>query len=691
MHTDFDTFLDTSHGLKPDICAAVDLRANCQPPNNNEPDSKKPSGSRARDPIAIPDDDEPDPAEIHYIDLDNDNEASVQGNFTTPIKQASDEVHDLGLQSLARSHSPYSRNQGADPARCTERVTQPLFRTLTKEDLPASSAQSSPETRGIGFKAWYKPQGTHHTGDAVPETRKKGTRQNPSITLFNEERTKNTAKGVRDMPQFAISVLKSKHKRTIGELSYNELISPAQIESPSEKLARIAKRRRHHHERRDLWLQNANAGDAHNAIDLEHVAGHDNYGMTGESFDLAASPIVREPLSTGRSVTGLGDKRSGPSVVSEISPVNTSDSARNYVPTEYPKDHSDGHAYGICSLQTAAKNRGAQGTDGKNAAYPSGSASHKADFRKPRAGGPTNACGVFSPENKPPVKRSSRGDFHCPRCDSQFTRPRGVKCHFEECIAKYGNPSSLRWDDHPSLGGVGKRTVTMNKNEQRVTSPARTSTVQESSATSTPGIEPASRPATVIDKVAPPPASNIQTPGHSSLPETRPITAEQVSGSCNEPRRDHPPSIVEYGATGGKGLSAETLKNFRETGNWNRGVDLSERADEAQDDETQVPSIAYRYFVLKRDWLETEEDAVESSMGPYHTMNEANAVAKAEVQYPQIDGFEGIQSRGWSYYYKQDEHGMQTHMATVLDINVEAVVHRGESLFFLGLVPGGNG
>ena len=675
LHTDFDTFSDTSHGLKPEICAAVGLRANCQPPSNNRPEPKKPSGSRACNPIAIQDDDEPDPTEVYYIDLDNDDEASIQGHYTARIKQAADEAHDLGLQSLARSHSPYSRKQGADPARCIERVTQPLFRALTKDDLPASSAQSLPETRGIGFKAWYETHETHHTGNAVPETGKKWTRQNPSITLFNEERTKNTAKGVRDAPQFAMSVLKSKHKRTIGELGYNELISPAQIESPSEKLARIAKRRRHHQERRDPWSQNGNAGDAQSTINLLHVPGHGNCGMTGESFDVTVSPIVPEPLGTWGIVAATGEERN--SVVCERSPVNTSESQRNHATTQRRKDHSDGHTYGICSLQTTAPDCGAQENEGKSAAYPSGSANRKPNYRKPRVGGLTNVCGVFSPEKKPPVKRSSHGDFHCPRCDSQFTRPRGVNYHFEDCIAKYGNPSSLRWDDHPSLGGVGKRIATMNENERRVSSPARTSKIQENSASIMHNIEPASRPATTVDKVAPSPASNFQAPGLLNLPETRHITEEQSSDSCDEAKRDNQASIVEYRATGGKGLSAETLKSFREAGNWDRGIDLNESADEAQDDETEIPSIAYRYFVLKRDWLETEEDAIESSMGPYHTMNEANAVAKTEVQCPQIDGLEGIQSMGWSYYYKQDEHGMQTHMATVLDINVEAVVHRG--------------
>ncbi|KAM0799222.1 hypothetical protein BDR22DRAFT_822531 [Usnea florida] len=68
----------------------------------------------------------------------------------------------------------------------------------------------------------------------------------------------------------------------------------------------------------------------------------------------------------------------------------------------------------------------------------------------------TKVCGVYSKEKSSPKKiKTSGGSHHCPRCDTQFTRPQSVRRHFVGCIAKNGNPDSLRWTDHPSL----QRTV----------------------------------------------------------------------------------------------------------------------------------------------------------------------------------------------------------------------------------------
>lgn len=64
----------------------------------------------------------------------------------------------------------------------------------------------------------------------------------------------------------------------------------------------------------------------------------------------------------------------------------------------------------------------------------------------------TSVCGVYSSEKAPPNKDTSRaGRYHCPRCDSEFTRPRGVRRHFVGCIRRYGNPDSLKWTSHESL------------------------------------------------------------------------------------------------------------------------------------------------------------------------------------------------------------------------------------------------
>ena len=76
----------------------------------------------------------------------------------------------------------------------------------------------------------------------------------------------------------------------------------------------------------------------------------------------------------------------------------------------------------------------------------------------------TEVCGVYSEEKASPKNHNtSHGSIHCPRCDKQFTRPRGVKAHFVGCITRYGNPDCLRWTDHPSL----QRTVKFHTERRR--------------------------------------------------------------------------------------------------------------------------------------------------------------------------------------------------------------------------------
>ena len=67
-----------------------------------------------------------------------------------------------------------------------------------------------------------------------------------------------------------------------------------------------------------------------------------------------------------------------------------------------------------------------------------------------RSDGYTTVCGVYSPEKSTPVKNFNRGngDFCCPRCESNFTRPKTVKDHFHACVSKHGNPHALRFTDH---------------------------------------------------------------------------------------------------------------------------------------------------------------------------------------------------------------------------------------------------
>lgn len=65
----------------------------------------------------------------------------------------------------------------------------------------------------------------------------------------------------------------------------------------------------------------------------------------------------------------------------------------------------------------------------------------------------TEFCGVYSPEKVAPIRDIQRMDsrYHCPRCDTRFSRRNGVKTHFSGCIYKHGNPHALKWNDHISL------------------------------------------------------------------------------------------------------------------------------------------------------------------------------------------------------------------------------------------------
>ena len=676
LHTDLDTFSDTLNTLEPQTCAAVGHRSKYQPLKKKESWSKNPSGSRACDHVAILDDDEPEAAEIRYVELGSDDESSPEAHQMALDKQAVAGAHGVGFRSLATKDHPL---------RHTETVTHPLFRTLTKDDLEASSAQSLLGSQAVGFKAWYN---TRHARNAAPSMQQNEVRQTPPIKLSTKEHTMKATRLDRDRPQFAMNVLKSNRKRTMGELGYNELISPAQIESPSEKRSRMAKRFRQRQGRDDNRQQNTNGRDVQSAPDHDHVQDSKDDEVTGKSTILAVPPVMDEALDRRESDARMSDERNGPMVVCEPTPVSTitlTDDRRRRDTTQDREGHNNDHVeahHHQQSVPTTAQDHDAQERGvGKNTALSDLSISREPSYRKPRVGGTTKACGIFSPEIKPPIKRSCHGKFHCPRCDSHFTTSKGVNYHFEGCIAKYGNPGSLRWNDHPSLREVEQGVVSTDKNEYMITVPARVSATQKDSASIRQGIEPVGRPTTTTSMVAPLPASHIQALDCSCLSVTQPVTEENASCLTNEPKLGHAGSIVERRATGGKGLSAETLNTYRKTGNWNFAIESNENIDESQDEEAEVPTIAYQYSVMKREWLETEEDAIESSMGPYYTLDEANAVAKAEVHRSQIDGFDDIHSDGWSYYYRQDGNGMQLHKATVLGITIEAAVHRGKWLF----------
>ena len=80
-----------------------------------------------------------------------------------------------------------------------------------------------------------------------------------------------------------------------------------------------------------------------------------------------------------------------------------------------------------------------------------------------RLDGLTDVCGVYSPATnlQPVTTISSKPDAKhtCPRCLSTMTRARTVKDHFPGCIAKHGNPQSLKYTDHPSMQTTEKRRL----------------------------------------------------------------------------------------------------------------------------------------------------------------------------------------------------------------------------------------
>ncbi|KAK4694284.1 hypothetical protein P7C71_g3268, partial [Lecanoromycetidae sp. Uapishka_2] len=114
----------------------------------------------------------------------------------------------------------------------------------------------------------------------------------------------------------------------------------------------------------------------------------------------------------------------------------------------------------------------------------------------------------------------------------------------------------------------------------------------------------------------------------------------------------------------GKGISAATLAAW-----------------EAEEDQEEVPNAAYQYRVIRRQWAaeSSEDDTVRASeqiLGPYHTLLEANAVATKEVYPAKTERCAEHNLTGWSYSYKQDADGLQTHCADVLGLHIETVVHR---------------
>ena len=450
-------------GLSAKMSTAVSRSTSSEPMHKKGSGPKTSSGSKVCDPIMLLDDDEQDVVEIKYIDLVHDVGATVKEDHSDAPKPLLAGNTTSCLQSMVRPHNLSDNTEGRASQKNAKTGDHLLLRTLTKEDTTALSAHAAPEKSVTGFKAWYRSQETHLTANAVPAKQQKSISQCPAIPLINKNKSKDASKRDPCAPQYEMRVLNSKRKRTMGDLKYDELISPAQIESPSSKLARMAKNRRQFHSKSKA-----------NTIS-------------------ASVPAVQDDVAI--------------------------------------------------SVQDANQ-----------------------------IGSPASSAGI----------------------------------------------------------------------------------------------------------VIPPLASNTRSHDLSKLSEERSIAEERALSYNTKSQLNRKESLVEHRTTGGKGLSAESLKRFRETGNWERSMEAGQSAQEAQYGETEIPNIAYQYFVQKREWLETEEDALESTMGPYHTLEEANTVAKVEVQNTEIDQVERVRCRGWSYFYQQDELGMQTHVATILEIHIATTVCRGE-------------
>lgn len=343
-------------------------------------------------------------------------------------------------------------------------------------------------------------------------------------------------------------------------------------------------------------------------------------------------------------------------------------------------------AYSTRSTQTTAQDCDVREHENDiETARPSGSTRRKR--KQLRIMGATKSCGVFSPQKKPPVIMSDRGDFHCPRCDSQLN---DHPSHVKRAAPATKSPHTL--STGPSTAAASERSTQGNV---RIGGQAALG-VERAVGQATPLHVPndmqieisapiSTRRATQLD-------SNTHAPTLTALPEVRPAIKDNAliknnalsSGENSE--FDHPKTPFEHRTTAGNGLSDKTLKRLQETGDWKYTMGVEQDRNEAQDEETGIPEDAYQYSVQKRQWLETEEDAIESSAGPFHTMSEANTVARMQVQRPQIDGLEGNRSKEWSYYFKQDENGMGKHLATVLNIHIETIVRRGKCRFS-GLFP----
>ena len=164
--------------------------------------------------------------------------------------------------------------------------------------------------------------------------------------------------------------------------------------------------------------------------------------VNGQATRVAPIPIPAQPPAIGRQQNSQRQHQERESKEEDkdgLTPLHFTDTSRNR------------------KQQTHVTLRG----DSEDQASPDGQA--RGESAKPqerhdylRSDGYTSVCGVYSPAQSIPMKRDNRGngEFCCPRCESNFTRPKTVKDHFYTCVSKYGNPQALRFTDHFSMAAT---------------------------------------------------------------------------------------------------------------------------------------------------------------------------------------------------------------------------------------------
>ncbi len=145
------------------------------------------------------------------------------------------------------------------------------------------------------------------------------------------------------------------------------------------------------------------------------------------------------------------------------------------------------------------------------------------------------------------------------------------------------------------------------------------------------------------------------------------------------------PIPTPHPVTGGKGISEATLAAWRAA----EVEDIAHTTpyhstDEQEDDLITVTEPTYEYNVNRREWLienpEGETSAEVLTFGPFHTIQEANAIAAREIHHPiQLGTVHGVPSNAWDYSFRQDHDGLQTQIAEALGVHIEAEVQRGKS------------